>query len=49
MKVRRKWRKCGRPNSGSTVDGFAKEFLSFDGNQNELAVAEGLKAPLAGA
>ena len=33
----------------TAVDLDAREFLSFDANQNELATAEGLKAPLVGA
>jgi hypothetical protein len=33
----------------TAVDLDAREFLSFDANQNELATVEGLKAPLVGA
>jgi predicted nucleic acid-binding protein len=33
----------------TAIDLDAKEFLSFDANQNELAAAEGLRTPLAGA
>ena len=33
----------------TAIDLDAKEFLSFDANQNSLAAAEGLQTPLAGA
>ncbi len=33
----------------TAVDLDAREFLSFDANQNELAAAEGLEAPLGNA
>ena len=36
-------------HGATAIDLDAKDFLSFDGNQNGLAVAEGLKAPLGGA